>query len=134
MKFLRSYQNIIIGTLVVLMAIVVLFATVDLAIAVFQEIVGPIPFVLSAAGFPELLSLFLLVLVGLEILDTIKAYLDEHVVHVEIVLLAALVAIARKVITLDIKNTSAMTMLGIAAILAALTVGYYLFKRANPSP
>jgi uncharacterized membrane protein (DUF373 family) len=37
-------------------------------------------------------------LIGIELLETIKAYLLEKVVHVEIVIEVALIAIARKVI------------------------------------
>ena len=44
---------------------------------------------------------FLLVLIGVELLDTIKAYFLENAIHVEIVVLLAIIAIARKVILLD---------------------------------
>ena len=44
---------------------------------------------------------FLLVLIGIELLDTIKAYFRENTIHVEIVILLAIIAIARKVILLD---------------------------------
>ena len=52
----------------------------------------------------EIFGFFLLVLIGVEILETIKAYLLEKVVHVEIVLEVALFAIARKVIILDLEK------------------------------
>lgn len=39
-----------------------------------------------------------------------------------------MIAIARKVIILDIKEVSSLTMLGIAAIILALSIGYYLSK------
>jgi len=53
----------------------------------------------------ELLSFFgffLLVLIGIEFLDTIKAYLRDSVIYVEIVILVAIIAISRKVILLDV--------------------------------
>ena len=46
----------------------------------------------------EFVGFFLLVLIGIELLETIKAYLLTNVIHVEIVLEVALIAIARKVI------------------------------------
>ncbi len=73
--------------------------------------------------------MFLLVLLGLELLETIKAYLIEHAIHVEIVMVVALIAISRKVIILDIKVVDAATLIAIGGILLALSLGYYLISR-----
>jgi uncharacterized membrane protein (DUF373 family) len=80
----------------------------------------PIDDVLSIFG------LFLLVLIGLELLETIQAYLNEKVVHTRIVLEVALIAIARKVIILDVKELSPVTLLGIAALIITLAMAYYI--------
>jgi uncharacterized membrane protein (DUF373 family) len=67
----------------------------------------------------------------LELLDTIKAYLTEHIIHAEVVFMAAMIAVARKVITLDVKEFSPLTLMGVAALILALTAGYYLFKQIH---
>ncbi len=74
---------------------------------------------------------FLSVLIGIELLHTIKMYLKEDVVHVEIVLLVALIGISRHVIDLDYKHLEANTIFGIAALIIALSVGYFLIKKAG---
>ncbi len=61
-------------------------------------------------------------------LHTIKMYLKEDVVHVEIVLLVALIGISRHVIDLDFKHIEPLTIFGIAALIIALSVGYFLIK------
>ena len=66
--------------------------------------------------------------------ETIKAYLDEDVIHAEIVLLVALVAIGRKVIITDFKYSEPQAMYGTAALVLALSVGYYLVKRVIKQP
>ncbi|NOT53481.1 MAG: phosphate-starvation-inducible PsiE family protein, partial [Deltaproteobacteria bacterium] len=66
-------------------------------------------------------------------LETIKAYLTDHIVHVEIVLEVALIAIARKVIILEPKELSALTLLGIAALIVTLASAFYLEKHARRS-
>jgi uncharacterized membrane protein (DUF373 family) len=53
----------------------------------------------------------------------------ENVVHTEVVFAVALIAVARKVIILDIKKIGSMTLLGLAAVILALSVGYYLIKK-----
>lgn len=77
----------------------------------------------------DIFSFFLLVLIGIELLETIKTYFDEHVVHAEIVLEVAMIAIARKVITLDYKDYPGLTLIGIAAIIVALAVAFFFIKR-----
>ncbi|MDW8072136.1 MAG: phosphate-starvation-inducible PsiE family protein, partial [Anaerolineae bacterium] len=55
-------------------------------------------------------------------------YFQEHVIHAELVLEVAIIAIVRKVIILDVKELSSLTLIGIAAIIAALAGAYYLLK------
>ena len=77
--------------------------------------------------------MFLLVLVGLELLDTITAYIREHVVHAEIVILAAMIAVARKAITLDLTKSEPIVAFGLAALVLALSAAYFLLRRAGVS-
>ena len=77
----------------------------------------------------EIFGFFLLVLIGVELLETIKAYLLEKVVHVEIVLEVALIAIARKVIILDLEKYDSLTVLGIAGLILAVAAAFFAVKR-----
>lgn len=79
----------------------------------------------------ELFGSFLLVLVGMELLNMVKAYITEKTVHVEVTLAVSIIAIARKVVILEPKEMDGPTLLGIAAIILALTLGYYLMKLAG---
>ncbi|WP_157662498.1 phosphate-starvation-inducible PsiE family protein [Winogradskyella sp. PC-19] len=74
---------------------------------------------------------FLSVLIGIELLHTIKMYLKEDVVHVEIVLLVALIGISRHVIDLDYKHLEPLTIFGISSLIIALSFGYFLIKKAG---
>jgi len=65
------------------------------------------------------------------LLDTIKVYFKKHDIHVEVVMLVALIAIARKVILLDFDKYSGLEVLGIASIVIALSLGYYFIKKAG---
>jgi uncharacterized membrane protein (DUF373 family) len=113
------------------MVLIIILATIVLGSSLLRHIII-LPSSLPADV--ELLDIFgyvLLILIGIELLDTIKAYLSEHVFHVEVVLEVAMIAVARKVILLDYKEYSALTILGIAALILAIAVGYYLEKRGR---
>ena len=76
--------------------------------------------------------MFMLVLIGIELLETImKTYLTQGAPHYETVLSVAIIAIARKVIILDVKKVESLSLIGIAAIILALTVGYFMMKRVR---
>ncbi len=77
----------------------------------------------------EIFAGFMLVLIGIELLHTIKIYLKEDVVHVEIVLLVAIIAIARHVIDIDIEHVDPIVLLGISSLILALSMGYFLIKK-----
>lgn len=73
---------------------------------------------------------FLSVLIGIELLHTIKMYLKEDVVHVEIVLLVALVGVSRHVIDLDFAHLEPLTIFGVSSLILVLSGGYFLIKKA----
>ena len=129
LDLLKKFEKGVTVTLVVLMALVVLLATVELGWLIVKDIITPPVFLLEIDELLDIFGLFLLVLIGVELLETIKAYVQENIVHVDVVLTVAMIAIARKVIILDVKELPAMTLLGIAAIILALAAAGYTFKR-----
>jgi len=129
-EFLTWFERAIIAGLILLMAITVLFSALDLVVLLVQELLAPPCFLMDVNELLDTFGLFLLVLIGLELLETFKAYLAEHVIHVEVVFMVAMIAIARKVIILDVKDVPSATLLGIASIIITLSGGYYLFRRA----
>jgi uncharacterized membrane protein (DUF373 family) len=72
-----------------------------------------------------------MILIGLELMKTIVMYLDERVIHVEVVFSVAMIAIARHAIDVDFNNVPPLAMIGIGAIIIALAVGYFYFKKAS---
>jgi uncharacterized membrane protein (DUF373 family) len=127
-KYLRNFEKFITVSLIIMMAVVILLATVELGWIIIKDIITPPIFLLEINELLDIFGLFLLILIGIELLETIKTYLSERVIRVEVVIIVALIAISRKVIILDVKELSSLTLIGIAAIILALSAGYYLLK------
>lgn len=127
-KYLRNFEKFITVSLIIMMAVVILLATIELGWIIINDIITPPVLLLDINEMLDIFGLFLLVLIGIELLETIKAYLSERVIRVEVVIIVGLIAIARKVIILDVKELSSLTLIGIAAIILALSAGYYLLK------
>lgn len=128
-EFLRKFETGIVHALIVMMMVVVLLATVELGWIIIKDIMSPPIVLLEINELLEIFGFFLLVLIGIELLETIKAYLVEKVVHVEIVLEVALIAISRKVIILDLEKYSSLTLLGIAGLILSVSVAFHVVKR-----
>ena len=131
LKILSKFEYVLNGTLLFMLAFVVLLATIDLGWLIVKDILTPPLFLLEVDELLELFGAFLLVLVGMELLNMVKAYITEKTVHVEVTLVVAIIAIARKVVILEPKGLDGLTLVGIAAIIFALTAGYYFVKRTR---
>ena len=132
MPVIKKFQKIIVLVLVVLMAVVLLLSTIELAWVIIKDIINPPIILLEIDELLEIFGLFMLVLIGIELLDTIaKTYMAESVDHAQIVMAVAIIAIARKVIILDVRDLSGLVLVGIAAVILALSIGYYLIKKKD---
>ena len=72
----------------------------------------------------------LLVLLALELLDTVKVYFREHVVRVEVILLVGLIAMGRHVLEIDLHHIDPLTLFGFSSLILALAISYFFVKRA----
>ena len=127
--FLKKFEHVIVVSLITMMIIVVILATIELGWLIIKDIITPPIILLEIEELLEIFGFFLLVLIGIELLETIKAYLLTNVVHVEIVLEVALIAIARKVIILDLEKYESLTLVGIAAMISAVALAFWVIKR-----
>jgi uncharacterized membrane protein (DUF373 family) len=134
LDFLKKFEHAVIISLISMMILVVLLSTIELAWIIIKDIVSAPLILLEIDELLEIFGFFLLVLIGVELLETIKAYLLEKVVHVEIVLEVALIAIARKVIILDMEKYDSLTVLAMAGLILAVAVAFYVVRRKINNP
>jgi uncharacterized membrane protein (DUF373 family) len=87
---------------------------------------------LTADQFLSLFSFMLLVLIGVELVEAVQLFLSDAHVHVEFLILIALTAICRKILILDPTKASALTLVGIAALVVALAGAYFLIRGRLP--
>jgi uncharacterized membrane protein (DUF373 family) len=125
----QKAEKIVIYSLVIMMAGLLVLATIELAYRIILAVINPPYFLLDFEEVLVLFGAFLLVLIGIELLDTIKIYFKRNVVHVEVVVLVAIIAIARKVIILEPGEYDGSTLIGIAAIILSLALSYYMIKK-----
>ncbi|MFO7827786.1 MAG: phosphate-starvation-inducible PsiE family protein [Bacteroidales bacterium] len=130
-KLARKVEKMIIYSLIVMMAGILILATIELGYYLIRSILSSDYLLIDLDEMMDLFGVFMLVLIGIELLDTIKVYLRSNIVHVEVVVLVAIIALARKVIALKTENMDGDKIIGIGILIVALGVTYYLIKRAG---
>ena len=86
----------------------------------------------TGEGLIRLLDQVLVILIALEVLQNLTAYMREHVVQIELVLVTALTAVARKVIVMPPgvqKNPADLIGLGVAVL--SLAGAYWLVRQSH---
>jgi len=116
-----------------MLALVVFLSVVELGWVMIKDIVTPPLFILEISELLELFGLFLLVLIGIELLETIKKYYTEGRVDLDVIIAVAVIALSRKIITVDPKEYDPLTLIGMAAIILALVAGYWIAKNDKSS-
>jgi uncharacterized membrane protein (DUF373 family) len=116
------------------MALVVLLSILELIYVIVTDIVSKPFFLPDINELLKIFGYFLLILIGVELLETFKIYLKEQSINVQVVFLVAMIAMARKVIILEPNQISSVTLIGIGVIIIALAAGYYLVKKSQDDP
>lgn len=113
----------------ILMVFVIIMGVVDVSWILYKKLTSPPFFILTISDMLATFGAFMAVLIAIEIFINITVYLRDNVIHVKIVMATALMAIARKVIIIDIESTSANYLFAIASVVLAMSVGYWMIHK-----
>ncbi|MGA9988132.1 MAG: phosphate-starvation-inducible PsiE family protein [Terriglobales bacterium] len=128
---LAKIQKSTVVVLAGMLLVVVVLSTAHLAVLIGGEIWKPPRFLIPVQGLLEIFGYFLLVLIGVELLETLKAYLKKDVIHVRVVLEVALIALARKAIIEEPSTMPGLTLFGVAALILALGIALYFERQTE---
>ena len=126
--FEKAEQYIAIA-LLVLLGIVVIAAVAEVAHEIVTGLIQPPGFFLGVGELIDIFGLFLIVLIGLELMTTIHLYLTDNSIHVEMMFLVALTAVTRKVVILDTAKTEPLLIFGVGVLILALSGGFFLIRK-----
>ena len=129
-------QRLILVAVQVFLLVVIVLAVFVLGMLAWHAIgSGTVLSIDSAAEFQmRLQNAFggaLLVLLGLELLETVRTYFTEHRVRLEVIMIVAMIAVSRHIITIDFEHADGLWLLGVSALVIALGAAYYLVKRST---
>lgn len=125
-EYLQVVIHWSVRVLAILMVFVIVMGVIDVAWTLHQKLTSPPVYILTITDMLAAFGAFMAVLIAIEIFINITVYLRDDVIHVKIVMATALMAIARKVIILDPEAVDPGYLFGLAAIVLAVSIGYWL--------
>jgi uncharacterized membrane protein (DUF373 family) len=129
-KFIGFFERIVIIVLMALLMMIVALSTFELGWTLFRDLMSARLLVLDTEEMFDLFGFFLIVLIGLELSTSLKSYIRLGVVRGDVVIEVALIAIAQKLIILDMSRYGGAALAGLAALVLALAVAFWLVRAA----
>ena len=129
-RFECQLSRILAGLLMVVLAA----STVQLVIVTAQVLLQPGQDWLGGQLL-QLLDRLLLILIGLEVLQNLTAYLRDHTFQTELVVLTALTAVARKLIVMPPgQEKDPLNLIGVGVVILCLAGAYALLRQRKTLP
>jgi len=126
MKYINKFQKVVIWSVIWMMVLVILGTTLEVGWIIVSNLTNPPYLLFEVDNVLDIFGLFFIIIIGIELLETIKMILDESMMNVGIIILVGLTALVRKILVIDIKTTSPLFLVGMGVLIVALAAAYYL--------
>ena len=130
LKLIHWIENFVAKTLSISLSVVILIAIGDLIYFLLKDVAQD-PKGFYNKSLIELFGSFLNILIALELLENITAYLKKHIIQLELVIVTSLIAVARKIIIFDLNKYSDTDLIALGIAIICLAVSYWLVKTVN---
>jgi uncharacterized membrane protein (DUF373 family) len=128
--YLEDFRKIVIYSVVVMIAFVIALSLLGLLVQLYNTLfVNPIP-IEDRQDYLTYIGNFLIVVISVELLDTLVLYIKRHKLFPELILLVVLTAVAREVLVTDVSHADPWLLASIGVLIIAIAIAYYLVKRA----
>jgi len=128
---ISKIENIVSKILAIALIFVIFIALFDLLKLLTIDLFITDPKGSFTAPLLKVFGMFLNVLIALELMENVTAYLRQHVIQLELVIITALTAVARKIVIFDSKTEGDLTGLAIAVL--SLSISYWIVRSQNQS-
>lgn len=130
-KPLKSIAKYLIITIMVILVLGMILATADLILEFVRRVLSPDPVVglINVTDLYVLFSVLLVIMVGYELFKSMLLILHHDSIPVRSILKIATIAMANKIITMNIKEVEFNHMIGIGAIIVATGLAFFFFNQ-----
>lgn len=130
LKMIRYVENFTSKVLAIALVFIIFIALLDLMRTITVDVFFIEPRWSFSAPLLKIFGMLLNVLIALELMENVTAYLRNHSIQLELVIVTALTAVARKVIIYDTKSDGDIS--GLAFAVLALAISYWIVRQNKP--
>ncbi|PZU97307.1 MAG: hypothetical protein DCE90_07055 [Pseudanabaena sp.] len=127
---IRYVENFTSKVLAIALVFIIFIALLDLMRTITVDVFFIEPRWSFSAPLLKIFGMLLNVLIALELMENVTAYLRNHSIQLELVIVTALTAVARKVIIYDTKSDGDIS--GLAFAVLALAISYWIVRQNKP--
>ena len=133
LSYYQRFEGLVALILTLVIALIILVALFRLTSSVITGLLFGALDPLDPGIFQSVFGEILTLLIALEFNHTLQYVVkrQQSIIQTQVVLLIALLAIARKVIVLDLGSVDAAQLLGLAAITLGLGIAYWLIRERD---
>ena len=133
LTFYQRFESSVAAFLSIVIAVIVVVALYRLTVTVVTNLIVGVLDPLDPQVFQTIFGDILTLLIALEFNHSLQLVVsrEQSLIQTKVVLLIALVALARKFIVMDIKEATAGLLFGLAAMALALGTVYWLMRERD---
>src|SRR5258706_11483071 len=133
LSYYQRFEGLVALVLTLVVALIILVALFRLTYGVMTGLLLGVLDPLDHGVFQSVFGEILTLLIALEFNHTLQYVVkrEQSIIQTKIVLLIALLAVARKYIVLDLRETDAGQLLAMAAVTLALGIVYWLMRERD---
>jgi uncharacterized membrane protein (DUF373 family) len=130
LSYYQRFEGVVAFVLTIVVALIILVALYRLSASVVAGLVLGVLDPLDPSAFQKVFGEVLTLLIALEFNHTLQYVVrrEQSIIQTKVVVLIALLAIARKFIILDLGDVSPGQLVGLAAVALALGICYWLMR------
>lgn len=127
---MKHVSRYIILLLILVLLISLVLGGIDLVYDLFIRIASPDPvmFLIKTADLYSIFSLLLIIIVGYELFKSLYLLLKSDRIPVKSICKVAVIALANKVIVINLHETSPLELFGIAALIISIGITYFFLS------
>jgi len=134
-RIIGKFEALIIATLQLLLVVAVTMGTIQLFILFVRRLPAAWADINNADDLHSVMQRafggVLVVVLGLELIETLKVYFHDHQVRVEVIMIVGLIAVGRHVIQVDYEHVEASKLIGLGGLIVSLALGYFLVGKSS---
>jgi len=131
LKIIHFTENLVSKILSIALILVIFVSVFDLILVLGQDLIAHEPVGFFHKTLIEIFGFFLNILIALELLENITVYLRKHIVQLELVLITALIAVARKIIIFDPSKYEKVDLIALGVATICLAISYGIIRQKN---